>query len=500
MMTVTTQVLKRIRALDLQAKVILILVAVIFPISLLLGVIQSRVMAPILNEEIRQVGLSFAQNLSSQIESRKLLSKPNANALIEDQIQRMIYAQPSVIRVDVIRRDPKVGRLAYLASSIEEEEGAVPPIAALTDKITVELTKEDSIPVWSIYYPVKEPSEKVNSLKNIFDKTTSETANIHVLVSVRLVSAVQSAMLKINLVAAFVSTILLILLLSYFLKRAIENEKQLRVAQMSNEVLSEKLQEIQQELIHTEKLAVMGQLTASFAHEIGTPLNAISGHMQLLNMDLEHSVPKQELSPIASRMQVISGQLKKIEEIVKGFLQTTKKPIAQDKIVIPVKELVERILALVMPTLQRYQISFGRDFTATYDSVEVVPLEIEQVILNLVNNAIDSMREKSVEQNKKMQNQKTAHALWIRTYNDPEKKWITIEIEDSGMGISDENLKRIFKPFFTTKPVGEGHGLGLSICQQILRSYGGDVIVESRVGKGSRMKVQLPAVAKGKKA
>ena len=505
MMIAFMPLFRKIKALDLQAKVILILVAVIFPISLLLGVIQSKVMAPILNEEIRQVGLSFAQNLASQIESRHLLSKSNANALIEDQIQRMVYAQPSVIRVDVIRNDPKLGRLVYLASSIEEDESSLPPITVLKDQITADLVQEDNIPAWSIYYPVKAFNEKLFLQKNFLDKNwieknPSETANIRVLVSVRLVAAVTSAMLKINLVAAFISTILLILLLSYFLKRAIENEKQLRVAQISNEVLSERLQETQKELIHTEKLAVMGQLTASFAHEIGTPLNAISGHMQLLKMDLENDVPTKKLNPIVERMQIISGQLKKIEEIVKGFLQTTKKPIAQDKINIPVKELVDRILALVIPTLQRHQISFGSEFNAVKDQVEVVPLEIEQVILNLVNNAIDSMREKVMERVSLQKNQKIANALWIRTYNDPEQKWVMIEIEDSGMGISEENLKRIFKPFFTTKSAGEGHGLGLSICQQILRSYGGDVIVDSRVGQGTKMKIQLPASVKGKVA
>ena len=458
----------RIRAADIQAKIILILIAVIFPLSILIGIIQSKVMEPILSEEIREIGVSFSQNLANQIQSQHLLSKSNANQVIEDLIQRMMYTQPSVLRVDVIAQKPKTTNLYYLASSVDEQENVEPPISALKETVEGEVTKEENIPVWSIFTPLKQGTEKVN---------------IHVLVSLRFASTVTSTFLRINLIGALVSTILLILILNFFLRRVIESEKQLKVAQLSNEVLSEKLQELQQELIHKEKLAIMGQLTASFAHEIGTPLNAISGHVQLLNMDLQKTVPEKELKPVAARIGIISGQLKKIEEIVKGFLQTTKKPISQRKIVVTARELIEQILVLVTPTLQRHQISFGQEFKAENDQVEVVPLEIEQVVLNLVNNAIDSMKEVNPSSRR-------MHALWIRTYNSP--GIVTIEIQDTGMGISTDHLKQIFKPFFTTKMLGEGHGLGLSICQQIVRGYGGEILVESVVGQGTKIKVQLP--------
>jgi C4-dicarboxylate-specific signal transduction histidine kinase len=354
--------------------------------------------------------------------------------------------------------------LEYIASSVLDETGNGIPISALKEKVEGEITEEEDIPVWSIYVPVKQGAER---------------ANIHVMVSLKFATSVTNTILRINVIGALVSTILLILILNFFLRRAIDNERQLRVAQMSNEVLSEKLQEIQQELIQKEKLAVMGQLTASFAHEIGTPLNAIGGHVQLLTMDLgkQHS----------ERIGIISGQLKKIEEIVKGFLQTTKKPIVQQKIRITARELIDRVMVLVMPTLQRHQISVGQEFNAIRDEVEVVPLEIEQVLLNLVNNAIDSMKNHHDPK-------KPLNALWVRTASSGDS--VIIEIQDTGAGISSENMKQIFKPFFTTKKTGEGHGLGLSICQQIVRAYGGEIIVESKLGRGTRMKVQIPLGAK----
>jgi C4-dicarboxylate-specific signal transduction histidine kinase len=208
--------------------------------------------------------------------------------------------------------------------------------------------------------------------------------------------------------------------------------------------------------------------------------------MQLLNMSLETSLRPDEWKPVSDRMGIISSQLRKIEDIVKGFLQTTKKPIAQQKSIVPARELIERVLALVQPTLQQHEISFGQEFLAGTDSVEVVPIEIEQVLLNLVNNAIDSMKERIEDQKNP-----TPNALWIRTYNNDSGGTVIIEIQDTGTGISTENLKRIFKPFFTTKSAGEGHGLGLSICNEIIHAYGGELIVDTKLGKGTKMKVQL---------
>jgi signal transduction histidine kinase len=465
-------VLKRFRAPDLQAKVILILIAVIFPISIVLGLAQSKVMEPVLYEEIRQLGLSFAQNLSSQIEGERLLHKPNASQLIEDKIQRMVYSQPGVIRVDVIAKRPAPlgGGLFYLASSLEEQESAIPPSDSLKDHVSANIENEEASPVWSITYPVH---------------SGSDLAVVHILVSLGFVSSIQNTILKINLIAAILSTILLILVLSFLLKRALENERQLRAAQESNAVLSGKLQEIQQALIQTEKLAVMGQLTASFAHEIGTPLNAISGHVQLLKMSLEKLIQGDLWRSVSDRIGIISGQLMKIENIVKGFLATTKKPISQQKLVVPVRDLVESVVALVQPTFQVNQIQFSVDFLDRGAKVEVVPLEIEQVILNLVNNAVYSLKEKS-------RGGGSRSDLKVITDLDAGRRLVTIEVADSGIGISESNLKLIFKPFFTTKPTGEGHGLGLSICQQIIHAYGGEVMVESQLGEWTRIKVQLP--------
>jgi signal transduction histidine kinase len=460
----------KLRSAPLQTKIGLVLFVVVFPISIIMAFVQSQVLHPILAEEVKQVGLSFAQNLAAHIEANRLLGRPDATRKIEEQMQRMIYAQPSIIRVDVISKDSRTGKLVYLASNIEGQEAIDPPYAALRQKTHIEDGEEEGIAVYDIFYPVR---------------SGNETANIKVMTSRRFMDAMNAVTLRINLLGALLSTIALIFSIRFFLKRLLENEKQLKVAQASNQQLSEKLQLIQQELIHNEKLAVMGQLTASFAHEIGTPLNAIGGHLQMLSMDLKK--PEAAGVAIQDRMTILGEQLKKIENIVKQFLQTTKRPIAQQKEKVPLQAVAAKVVQLVLPSLQRNQISFGEGYQAKSDQVLAVPIEMEQVVLNLMNNAIDSMREKS-----QLSSTQNSHALWVRTYNAKEKGRVVLEIQDSGQGIQAEHLKQIFKPFFTTKPMGEGHGLGLSICQQIIKSYGGEITVQSVWSKGTTVRIEMP--------
>jgi signal transduction histidine kinase len=461
-------ILRYFNHLELQGKVSLILISVIFPVSILLGLAQSSVVEPLLQEEIRQVGVSFAQNLASQIESQKLLVRPNAGQTISDKIQSMVYSQPGIIRVDVIGKKPVSSELYFIASNVEDSENLAPTDIQIGDQTSARLEEEDELPVWNILHPVK---------------TGSERAMIRVLVSLRFVSGIQAIIHRINLIAAILSTFLLILVLSFLLRRTIENERQLKVAQASNAVLSGRLQETQQALIQTEKLAAMGQLTASFAHEIGTPLNAIGGHLQLLEMGLDQQVAEAVKGGIRDRMGIITGQLRKIEDIVKGFLQTTKKPIARQLSTVAIRDLVSNVLALVEPTFSRHGIVCQTAFGASSEKVEVVPLEIEQVILNLINNSIDSMRDRDAG---------AVLELGIRTWNESDSGRVVLEIADTGTGIPAENLKQVFKPFFTTKTDGAGHGLGLSICQQIIRSYGGEIAVESEWGAGTKVRVSIP--------
>src|SRR6185437_13692840 len=176
--------------------------------------------------------------------------------------------------------------------------------------------------------------------------------------------------------------------LSYFLRKTIANDRKLREAESQNLQLAEQLHEAERQLMNTEKLAVMGQLTASFAHEIGTPLTAIGGHLQLLKDEL----PSQNASPL-ERVDVIDGQVQKIEGIVKSFLQSTAKPPSQKQLV-DLSQIADKTLRIVKPRVDTLGVEIKRSFDRNIGPVRVVPLDVEQILLNLVNNSLDSMASK----------------------------------------------------------------------------------------------------------
>jgi two-component system NtrC family sensor kinase len=237
-----------------------------------------------------------------------------------------------------------------------------------------------------------------------------------------------------------------------------------------------------------EKLAVMGQLTANFAHEIGTPLNAIGGHLQLLQEEITSSKDARS----KERLQIISGELHRIENIVKGFLQTTAKPDSQRQLV-DLNLLVEKSLSIVSPRLDNLGVHVKTDLNRKLGPMRVVPTDLEQIFLNLLNNSADSL---SV---KRKQAEKAALSLKITTDTKREdgKEWIELSVYDTGVGIKKGDLKNITKPFFTTKRPGEGTGLGLTICNQLASKYGGVLDIDSKDGAWAEVKIRFPYVVNG---
>lgn len=234
--------------------------------------------------------------------------------------------------------------------------------------------------------------------------------------------------------------------------------------------------------MNTEKLAVMGQLTASFAHEIGTPLNAIGGHLQLL----------EEESPGNPRVAIIEGQLKKIEEIVKGFLQVTAKPTSQRQLV-DLNQLVDKTLSILRPRLDSLQIEVKSSLDRSMGPIRAVPLEIEQILLNLLNNSIDSLKSKrQTKERARLQLEVETETSW-----DGSNNWAKVSVFDTGEGISKADLGSVLKPFFTTKPPGEGTGLGLTICRQLAHKYGGELELDSREGAWTKATLRIPVTQVG---
>ncbi len=240
------------------------------------------------------------------------------------------------------------------------------------------------------------------------------------------------------------------------------------------EALNERNALLREELGQQERLAVAGQLTAAFAHEVGTPLNLVNSHLQLL-------LQQTDLPPRSrERLDVIQTQIQRVGDIVRKLLGMTRRPQLHLEPT-PFLPLMESLHHLWAPNLASHQIHFEVDAPDSC-TLLVDRKQMEQIFINLVNNAADAMPE--------------GGRIELRVEADatgtPEKPRWAFALEDTGSGIPADVLPKVFKPMFTTKPEGKGTGLGLSIVREIVRNHGGDVRIESREGRGTTVFFSLP--------
>jgi signal transduction histidine kinase len=237
--------------------------------------------------------------------------------------------------------------------------------------------------------------------------------------------------------------------------------------------INEELFETQKSLARSERLAVAGQLAASLAHEIGTPLNSISGHVQLM------ARRKTGDEGFDRRLHIIEKQIENIVRTVKQLLSWTRK---FDLHLEPVdlRRVIDEAVMLSSPALELRRIDLRTECVGDCPSIYGDPGYLQQVFLNLINNSMDAMPRGGL--------------LTIRLSDSSERGagGVTVEVQDSGEGIPAETLHHIFDPMFTTKRLGTGAGLGLAICQQIVRQHSGEIVVRSKPHEGTCFIISLP--------
>lgn len=486
--------IKPVRKLDLQAKVTLVLLAVMLPTFLIVTVAQNSLTKPLLLEEMRQIGITSSKTLAAVIVSARLFTLKDPSVAIDRQIQEVAYAQPNIVRIDVAIKDPATGVAKTIASNVEEEPGQSLPIIPLAETVTTEMKrdKDTGHHYWEISVPIEQISRDPKVPKKIL-------GTVRTMVSLQLVGRLADAVWKITATAAVFSVVMLLLALVYFLRKTISNERLLRQAEDTNIQLTAQLNDAQRQIMNTEKLAVMGQLTASFAHEIGTPLNAIGGHLQLLKEELSAVIPAPAVaigavasSSMVDRLEIINGQVNKIEEIVKGFLQNTANPPSQKQLV-DLNQLVEKTLRLIEPRSESEGIEIRKYLNRNIGPIRVVPLDLEQIFLNLFNNSLDSIATKKKKNLggfpwvNRLSLEVTSRSVKIEA-----RDWAEVIVHDTGEGIRKIDLANVLKPFFTTKGPGQGTGLGLTICQQLVHKYGGHLEIESKEGVWTRVTLKIP--------
>ncbi len=241
------------------------------------------------------------------------------------------------------------------------------------------------------------------------------------------------------------------------------------------ERLNELLFSMQRSLIHAERLALSGRIMAEVAHEVGTPLHSVAGHLELLRQDLPASALT---GGVRRRLDIVESQLARVTEIIAQLLDLTRRTPG-DRSPVDLARLVRDCVELVRPGVAAAGLTLDVAIPQSAPAVPGHAGQLQQVALNLLTNAIDA----------------TLAGGRIGIAVRPRGGEVELSVTDTGRGIPAEAQKRVFEAFFSTKEPGRGSGLGLFISSQIVREHGGRIEIASEEGRGSVFRVVLPGAA-----
>lgn len=290
-------------------------------------------------------------------------------------------------------------------------------------------------------------------------------------------------------------------------KAELEKEVDIRTSELKlqNDKLTAALAELsatQQQLVHAEKMASLGELTAGIAHEIQNPLNFINNFAELnaeLAAELKAALDQgdtQDAIDLATDMAENSLKIahhgKRADSIVKSMLQHSRGATGQKEWV-NLNNLADECLRLSFHGMKakdkQFQASYRLQLQDDLPPTEAFPQELGRVLLNLINNAFYAVSAKNQEANE-------GYVPTVTVTTGLAGNTIFIEIEDNGNGIPSSIREKIFQPFFTTKPTGQGTGLGLSLSYDIVKAHQGELKLESEEGKFTKFTIAIPLVKK----
>lgn len=238
--------------------------------------------------------------------------------------------------------------------------------------------------------------------------------------------------------------------------------------------LNEQLLAMRKSLVQSERLALMGRMMAEVAHEVGTPLHSVAGHLELLRRDLSPAVVSADA---ARRLAIVDAQVARVIEIIGELLEVTR-GVPAERGEVDVNGLVADISDLLRPAFDGAGVKLDITLAAGRPRVNGHAGQLQQVVLNLLTNALDATPRGG----------RVSVVTRVTTSRE-----VVTDVSDTGPGIPVAERKVIFEPFFSTKQPGQGTGLGLFVSSQIVREHGGRIDVESEEGAGSTFSVALPA-------
>lgn len=238
---------------------------------------------------------------------------------------------------------------------------------------------------------------------------------------------------------------------------------------------NERLYAAQQQVGRNERLAAAGELAAAMAHNVGTPLTGVMGHLQLLEEEVAEPAVKE-------RLRRIQGQVDRAVAAARQFLGAARP--APVRTPVDVTALLGDLLLLVSPESQRKGIAVAQAFAEELPTIAADPTQLQELFLGLITNALDAMGMGGTL--------RVVAETGVSVAGNPV---IRVVVSDTGCGIPPENLAKVLEPFFTTRAASGGTGLGLAIARRITREHGGSIRLESEPGHGTRAIVELPVGA-----
>jgi len=268
--------------------------------------------------------------------------------------------------------------------------------------------------------------------------------------------------------------------------RSMNDSLQLKVTEATAEVLqknralahtNELLSAAQRDAARAQRLSAIGQVAATVAHKIGTPLTALSGHIQLMAEDPTLSTESRQ------RLETVEAQIERTSKIIQDMLLYARRPEPL-RSPVDLNACVAECIALFRPEFERRKIALVIEWSQQVEKIEADVQQLQEVFNNLIENALDAMPAGGT-----LVTRISPHA---ELEQPDDRTWVKVEFADTGCGMEAEQMAQIFQPFFTTKKARRGTGLGLAIALETVRAHGGQIKVDSSPGKGSRFTIMLP--------
>ena len=507
------------RPFGLQTRITLLMTMIVVSVLVLFSYLDIHLTEEAQREIFRERTIYVTREFDGKIYSMKELEDTES---LQSEIAGWMYTRPSIRSIDIFAFHKTGYRVQASSSGSSELELSAQDLQSLKKDMVISrfIRKEDDSG-WEILAPIHSGRRVIGGIRIVSSLEEAETflankrtrtvvftlINVAVIIMIlsryfsvavhrpiqQLVHAMSEAEQgRLNAVVPIRSRDELGLLTDHFnrmlarishfneeLTQRVESATR-ELAQRNEELrqANESLFQAQRQLAQLEKLSALGHMAATIAHEVGTPLNSISGYIQLMLAEGGGS------EVMTRRLKIIESQLERLAQTIRNLLHSTRQPEPHLQ-PLDLHQLLEGIITLTQPGMSMRGIQLVRHFSGSLPPIAGDPQLLQQVFLNLVNNAMDAMPGGGI--------------LTLETHPrasaTDDGHFIEVIVRDNGIGMSEEVKKRAFEPFFTTKEPGRGAGLGLAICDEIIRSHHGKLKIESAEGQGSTFRILLPLIS-----